>query len=103
MWHGEKIGEKLKMLLSAGEHIYQLIDPKDQIFSSTPLIRILDPESMQRKTDLEEEPFIFLSTIFKLTEECVLIGSQFAGFHALSTGNNEVVQTLTLESRMPGG
>lgn len=77
MWQDEQIRDRVKTLLPAGEHLYQLIchlDNFDRFFS---FIRVLDPDTMHKNNNIANKQFEFeyLHSIFKLTDEYLLVGS----------------------------
>ena len=76
MWHDEQIRDMAKkMLIPAGEHIYQLINHLDNAFRFFSIIRVLDPETMHKKNNFAEKQFGYLNCIFKLSEDYMLMGS----------------------------
>ena len=80
MWKDERIRDRVKILLPAGEHIYQIINHVTNVGRYYCFIRVLDPETMHKKNDIANTQFeSSINSIFKLTEEYVLISFLFSG------------------------
>ena len=92
VWKDEQIRDRVKMVLPAGEHIYEIINHFTHAWRYFCFIRVLDPETMHKKNDIADTQFEYsITSIFKLTEEYVLISPLFSSIKVISTATTEVV------------